>query len=62
MQNDDNKEFIDEDEPQEFSLYSSVSPTITDIKELQQLLAEKKQIHSIRIMHSINLKSIQVNY
>ena len=59
MLTDESNEFINE-EPQEFSLYSSTSTTIADINELQQLLKEKKKPHSIRIMHSINLKSMKV--
>ena len=59
MLTNESNEFINE-EDQEFSLYSSTSTVIADIKELQQLLKEKKKIHSIRIMHSINLKSMKV--
>jgi hypothetical protein len=46
--------------PEEFSLYKAGATTVSDIKELRQF-DSFNSMTSIRIMHSINLKSLQAS-
>ena len=47
--------------PEEFSLYQTQSPSISEIKELREF-TDVSNLTSLRIMHSINLKSMMVLY
>ena len=45
--------------PEDFSLYRSQATSISEVKELKDI-EDVSNLNSIRIMHSINLKSMQV--
>jgi len=49
----------DASDPQEFSLYGTEVSSIIQIPELSQI-NNTQNINTVRIMHSLNLKSMQV--